>query len=178
MDNLEKVEKLRERANVSYEEARQALEENNWDMLDAMVSLEKQGKVDGPKQSSYSTSYEQQEEYVSVKETVYDDKTKKGHKGSSTLGDMLRKFFRICRDNSFCINRHDELVFKLPVILLLIIAVWAWKIVLPLLIVGLFFNFRYSFEGKDNLKEANDLMNTAGQAAERVKEEFVKNKEE
>ena len=29
MDNLEKVEKLRERANVSYEEAKAALEANN-----------------------------------------------------------------------------------------------------------------------------------------------------
>ena len=176
MDNLEKVEKLRERANVSYEEARQALEENNWDMLDSMVSLEKQGKVNAPKQSQYSTSYEQQEEYVSVKETVYDDKKKKGYNGS-TLGDLVKKFFRICRDNSFCINRHDDLVFKLPVILLVIIVLWTWKVVLPLLVVGLFFNFRYSFEGKDNLKEANDIMKTAGEAAERVKKEFEKKKE-
>ena len=45
MDNLEKVEKLRERANVSYEEARTALEENNWDLLDAMVALEKAGRT-------------------------------------------------------------------------------------------------------------------------------------
>ncbi len=43
MENIEKVEKLRERANVTYEEAKLALEENNWDILDAMVSLEKQG---------------------------------------------------------------------------------------------------------------------------------------
>ena len=36
MDNFEKVEKLREHANVSYEEAKQALENSNWDILDAM----------------------------------------------------------------------------------------------------------------------------------------------
>ena len=41
MDNLEKVDKLRERANVSYEEAKAALEANGWDLLDAMVYLEK-----------------------------------------------------------------------------------------------------------------------------------------
>ena len=59
MDKLEKVEKLRERANVSYEDARTALEENGWDLLDAMVALEKSGKTDAPAQEQYSTSYYQ-----------------------------------------------------------------------------------------------------------------------
>ena len=45
MDNFEKVEKLREHANVSYEEAKQALENSNWDILDAMIYLEQSGKV-------------------------------------------------------------------------------------------------------------------------------------
>ena len=48
MEQLEKVEKLRQRANVTYEEAKQALEACNWDLLDAMVYLEKQGKVKEP----------------------------------------------------------------------------------------------------------------------------------
>ena len=45
MDNLEKVERLREKADVSYEEAKKALDECDGDLLDAMVYLEKQGKV-------------------------------------------------------------------------------------------------------------------------------------
>ena len=36
MDNLEKVEKLREKTGVSYEEAKEALEANNYDVLDAI----------------------------------------------------------------------------------------------------------------------------------------------
>ena len=35
MDEFEKVEKLRQRANVSYEEAKKALDEANGDVLDA-----------------------------------------------------------------------------------------------------------------------------------------------
>ena len=57
MEQLEKVEKLRQRANVSYEEAKMALEQSNWDLLDAMVYLEQLGKVKAPNNSSYSTSY-------------------------------------------------------------------------------------------------------------------------
>ena len=70
MENLEKVEKLRERANVSYEEAKEALEASNWDLLDAMVYLEKQGKTKAPEQTAYSTNYEDQQQFTSVEETV------------------------------------------------------------------------------------------------------------
>ena len=37
MDNLEKVEKLREKTGVSYEEVKEALEANNYDVLDAII---------------------------------------------------------------------------------------------------------------------------------------------
>ena len=45
MDHLEMVEKLREKANVTYDEARTALEVCNWDLLDALLLLENEGKL-------------------------------------------------------------------------------------------------------------------------------------
>ena len=59
MTNFEMVEMLRQKANVSYEEAKAALEQANWDLLDAMVLLEKDGKVieNG---GSYSTRPEEE----------------------------------------------------------------------------------------------------------------------
>ena len=44
MEMIEKVERLREKANVSYEEAKEALEQSGGDLLDAIVLLERQGK--------------------------------------------------------------------------------------------------------------------------------------
>ena len=44
MDHFEMTEKLRERAQVSYEEAKEALELNEWDMLEAIVYLEREGE--------------------------------------------------------------------------------------------------------------------------------------
>ena len=41
MDQLEKVEKIREKTGVSYEDAKSALEACNYDLLDAIVYLEK-----------------------------------------------------------------------------------------------------------------------------------------
>ena len=51
MDNFEKVERLVEKANVSFEDAKAALDEANGDLLDAMIILEKRGKGKGPEQS-------------------------------------------------------------------------------------------------------------------------------
>ena len=45
MDHLEMVEKLRAKANVSYEEARDALEACDWDLLDALLMLESEGRL-------------------------------------------------------------------------------------------------------------------------------------
>lgn len=40
MDRFEMTDKLSQKANVSYEEAKAALEASNWDLLDAMILLE------------------------------------------------------------------------------------------------------------------------------------------
>ena len=55
MASLEMVDKLRARAGVSYEDAREALDSSDDDMLDALIWLEKNGKVAPPGVSRYST---------------------------------------------------------------------------------------------------------------------------
>lgn len=42
MDNLEKIDEIRNRMTISYEEAKHALESTNWDVVDALVFLEKE----------------------------------------------------------------------------------------------------------------------------------------
>ena len=48
MTELEKVEKLREKANVTFAEAKEALNNSGGDILDALIYLENQGKVTVP----------------------------------------------------------------------------------------------------------------------------------
>ena len=54
---LELVERLREKADVSYEEARAVLEEAGGNLLDALILLEQRGRIpDGaPRGASYTT---------------------------------------------------------------------------------------------------------------------------
>ncbi len=46
-DMLQKIVTLRERTNVTYEEAAQILTKNNGDVVASLVELEKQGRVNG-----------------------------------------------------------------------------------------------------------------------------------
>ncbi len=61
MDKLEKVEKLREKTGVSYEDAKNALEACDYDLLDAIIYLEKLDKVKAPEVESFTTGAEQRD---------------------------------------------------------------------------------------------------------------------
>ena len=173
MDQMEKVDRLRERANVTYEEAKAALEANNRDLLDTMVALEKEGKTIPPQQSDYSTSYEQQEHYIRVQDKVEEQQNSAPKVGRS-IRDGIRRFWRICVDNAFCIKRDGQLVFQLPLIVLLLIVLFSWHVSVPVLLIAMLFRFRYSIEGKDDLDRVNDLMESAGNAADGIREGFQK----
>ena len=90
MEMLEKVERLREKANISYEEAKAILEQTNGDLLDAIVLLEQQGKAKTAGQGgTYSTSYEEQTEYVRVQDKVEEQK-----QSAPSLGRGIRRIIK------------------------------------------------------------------------------------
>ena len=66
MITLEQVEQLRTKADVTYEEARQALEAANGDLLDAVILLELQGKVKPP--AAVARSAREQKEHQNESE--------------------------------------------------------------------------------------------------------------
>ena len=175
MDELEKVEKLRQRANGSYEEAREALKECNGDLLDAMVYLEKQGKVNAPESSVYTTDYEQQTQYQDVPATV---KKQEEEQNKRSFGDKFKHLCEIIWEkltkNSLKVERKEEEIIKIPMWGVALILLFAWHFVLVAVVVSLFFNFRYSVEGEGNTEPANKVMDKAAEAADYVKQEFDK----
>ena len=170
MDNFEKVEKLKEHANVTYEEAKQALENSNRDILDAMIYLEQIGKVHGPEHSSYTTQTEKAKIEIDDKEC------------KSSFSDNLKRFGRWCQkwlekgnNNSFCVERDNNEIFRIPITLLVVFLFFAFWVVVPLLVIGLFFNMRYQFAGPDVRSvdiDLNRAMDNAAEAAENIKSEF------
>lgn len=173
MDQLEKVEKLREKANVTYEEAKEALEASNWDLLDAMVYLEKAGKIKGQQGRTYSTQHEKAESY---QQYTYTNNQK------PTFGESCSRFFRWLgraigksTSNYFEIERHGEIIFSIPILLFVLLLLIFNALSVILLIVGLFCDCKYTFNGPDiEGSSINRAMNHASEAAEEIKNDFRK----
>lgn len=171
MEQFEKVEKLRERANVSYEEAKDALERSNWDILDAMIYLEQNGKTKAPGQESYTTSGEKTGQKAEH-EMPQDDKD--GFLDAMRrFGDWCIKWINKGNRNQFTVYKNGEEKFAVPITLLVVLLIFAFYAVVPLIVIGLFFNFRYHFEGPDmQAVDLNKAMDTAADAAENLKNDI------
>ncbi len=172
MDEFEKVEKLTQRANVTFEEAKKALTEANGDLLDAMIILEKQGKTAAPEQASYSTQYEEQTQYVSVAKTVDDKNAGKTNRPKKSFGEKMKALWHKLCVNYLIVERNNEQMLKLPIWLFIIILLVAWEGVLIAMLIALFLGCRYSFVGEDDLSKVNDVIDKVSEGADKVKDSF------
>ena len=181
MTELEKVEKLREKADVTFAEAKEALEIAGGDILEALIYLERQGRSTVPAGGGYfsgaGASYEHHQQAPVQK--VY--KEKKAKQPGETFGDMMRRFGRFCLDllnkgntNFLDASRGGNLIFSCPVTALVMLLIFFFWVVVPLFIVSLFFGFRYHFRGKELGRDSvNNIMDNAAGVVEDVKKSFA-----
>ena len=181
MEMLEKVELVREKTGVSYQDAKEALEACSYDVLDAIIWLENAGKA-----SSQTASYETtetttrmaspemqqaQEEYRRTSK-----RTKVGEFWSSFC-NQFRKILRAGFDMTFIAERNGERNIAMPLIIV-VVGILAWGASIWLLILGLFFGFRYRIEGASSFTvDVNDVMDKAADAAESIKDDFANKSE-
>ena len=176
MTTFENVEKLRERANVTYEEAKQALDACGGDLLDAIIYLENRGKAcPPPGGGNYSSAAQAPPE-----QKTYSGQSTPSQPRDESFGWWAGQFWRFCCmlvhkgiRNNFEVWDDKELWFSVPVIIFIILIIAAFWIVIPALIIGLFCGLRYRFSGRDIDKTpANNVMDSAAKAAENIKEEI------
>ena len=126
MEMIEKVERLREKADVTYEEAKAALEQTDGDLLDAMVLLERQGKVKEPKQGAFSTEYEEQKDYIRVKDKV-DEQERSAPSFGKTVAALLRGFVRFIKSTVFSVTKGEDIVFTMPTVVFVLLLFFFWE---------------------------------------------------
>jgi len=179
MTELEKVEKLREKANVGYAEAKEALDNANGDILDALIYLEQQGKSVIPASGGFYSgngTYAEDQQYAAYGEGYAERK-------GETFSDLLRRFGRFClmvlekgNSNFLDATKGDSLMFSFPVTALVILLIFFFWIIVPLFIVSLFFGFRYHFRGEDLGRDTvNSVMDGAANVVDDVKKSFADN---
>ena len=183
MENFEKVEKLGEKTGVSYEDAKKVLEEKNYDMLDAIIELERQGKVVEPKEGTYTAGASKEMENVKNFEKAQKQYEKDCKKASlkefgRSFADLFRAIFHKSLDIEFVISKNGQQIASLPLLILVLLVLGFFWITVPLLIIGLFFGISYKFTGVDKvIVDVNDVCDKASQTAETIKNEFKKDEE-
>mgnify|MGYP002570180942 CR=1 FL=1 len=193
---LEQVEQLRAHAAVSYEEARRALEACDGDLLDALILLEREGRIPpgGGRGAFFTTQPGAAPEPPPSGPTRGPEASGKDEKrfwglavtaeerGSwrARLRELLAAavdLLRHCTVNQFEVWRNGERMTALPVLILILLVLVAYWISLPLLVVGLFFGCKYRFSGPDLDKNrvgevVNQVSAKVGDAVGQVRDEF------
>lgn len=185
MATLEMVEKLRERANVTYDEAKEALLASGDDLLEAMIYLEKQGKVRPPENNGY---YSSQPPLSLVPVDSEDDGKRRRKQARRESGDILETLSRILKwlegllhksiINRFEVQHKGNCILSVPVIVLVLLLMFCFWIVLPLLVIGVFVDCKYRFRGPqldDNV--VNDVMDSVSKVADDFKSGVLKSED-
>lgn len=176
MEKVQMVEKLRSKTNISYEEAKDALENTNWDILDAVVYLERIGKIKKPSVSTYFTN-----EYKEVPKENLNEITESNEKKKEKFSESF--FETICRiidkGNTilFVIKKNNKVILKLPITVIVLLIVFTFSTIILLLIVGLFFEMEFSLEGYNmENSEVNKYLKSISKYVIKIKKDFKRDK--
>lgn len=180
---LEQVERLREKADISYEEAKAVLEEAGGSLLDALILLEKRGKINagGGQSAHYSTRTGSEQAEAQDRQADGGEENERflgialvtdGARAKHFFQDLLRRGL----ENNLEVWRRGELMVSIPLLISILLLIVAFWIVLPLLALGLLTGCRYRFAGPDfDRSQAAETVNraasTMGDTVDRMKEQ-------
>jgi len=145
--SLEQIDALRERANVSYEEAKEALEKCSGDIVEALIYLENNNKI--------------------MKE--------KGKSKCCSLWEKFLALIRKGNKTKFIIKKKDREVISLPVTVTVIAALIAPEFVGIGLLIALVVGYRFKFQGSlgENM-EINNTLDKMSDFVDNTKEKLNK----
>ena len=197
MDNYQKVEQLVNKAGCSFEDAKAALEGCGWDMLDAVISLEREGKI---KKESAEETVEKKEEAVEIIPEItvergsghnsqqitysYEESSGGNQSGAGSGASeeapkrkpkLWTRIRRILTKNRMVVLRgNGRQIADLPIwipVLALIAFFWG---TLGAAVIAMVFGCRFHFEGEDLGKtNINNTMDKATDYAEKVKNDLA-----
>lgn len=140
--NLEQIDELRKRANVSYEDAKNALEECSGNIIEALVYLEKQNKIKPEVTPSSESKF-----FKKVKSLI-----KKGN------------------ETKLLVKKDEVVVLNICVTLATVITIVATPLVIAALVIALVTNHKIRIEKKDHkdLEEVNNIFDKMSVAVNKV----------
>ena len=171
MEQMEKVETLREKTGCSYSEAKAALTETDGDLLEALCWLESHGKT----QMTGAFCSTEDREPPAPEEATETEKNKGDGpfvQGCRALWQGIVDLFRWGNQNELVMkSKSGKKELGIPLTLLVLLMAVAFWLVLVLIVVALFCGCRFSVEGPAGSQDLNDAIGKATDFAEGIKDE-------
>lgn len=173
MERNEMIEMIMSKANVSKEEATQALEKSNWDVIDAILYLERKSKSENESNNSEN----KQVTIIEVK--AKDDKEEK-KESFGGLGEIMGRLFKFAgtvlkKSNSSYleVRKDNKKPIRISLFMLGLALIFLSVPSIVLLILGLFGGYKYSITGfGENCEGVNDIFEGAAKTASNLKKDF------
>ncbi len=157
MEEFEKVEQLVKVTGVSFEDAKNAIRACDGNIVDAMVYLEKLGKINKNNAESRSMSAEE-----------------KCRKAFEDVKKPAGKFVDYMTKNKLSIKKGEDEVVKVPVGAAAILGCMAASVAVPAAFISMMCGYEYSLSGETGVEGTNKVMGKVGDVAVKVKEECQK----
>ncbi len=166
MENeLKKIDILKERANVTYEEARQALEECDGNLVEALVKLEKEDRIK-PKAEPRKERKERRER----------PRNEERYEQRQHRKDEMREAGEKLSKHRFVLHKGEQVFLDLPTWVALLIILFTVPFSLFALLLAIIVGFQMqirSYTGKEY-----SVDQPIREVAKQVKEEFEKEDDE
>ena len=134
---LDKIDVIIERANVSYQEAKEALEAHDGDLVEALIALEKGEKIKKEKNKAKENINEKCESFT------------------GKLGSEIKRLHK----HKFRINKEGEQVINIPLTIAILLCVITFPFSFVVLALLLILGYKISFQTKDSEIVVNDFIN-------------------
>lgn len=177
MDKNTLVDKLQHKTNISYEEAKDALENSNWDILDAMLYLEKCNIIEKPSISIFCTNEHTNNsanhgEVMNISENTQGNNKKNTHEG---IFEAVCKAIDTCNNIFIEIKKSGRILLKLPLTVIILLFLFTFWLIIPLTIVALFFDIEFLVSAKRiNIDKVNKVLSDLSMKIQIIKNKFKK----
>ena len=161
-DRLEKIDIIKERANVSYQAAKEALEKNDYDVVETLIDLEKQNKLRDEAEiknnrQSFSGKSETEKKYGATE---------------NRSSQKVKGLFRKSMDSSFILkNKNEEQVLKLPLLVAVLLILFTVPFSIILLILAIVFGYKIIVRHDGKTTCFNQVIDDLNEKYEQRKEE-------
>ncbi|MBU3159981.1 DUF4342 domain-containing protein [Clostridium frigoris] len=146
--NLDQIDELRKRANVSYEDAKNALEQNEGNLIESLIYLEKQNKIKPDEKPC----------------------------NDSTFFKKVKILIKTGNETKILIKKNDNVVLNICITLAVILTIVAAPIVIVGLLLAIITNHKIRIVKKNNENsEANKIFDKVSiivnKVTKKIKEE-------